>query len=372
MDCKRLFAPGGLIARRMSRYEVRPQQLEMAAAVSRAFERGEHLLVEAGTGVGKTFAYLAAAIDRIAEHNQRVVISTHTIALQEQLINKDIPFLAAIMPQEFSAVLVKGRGNYLGRRRLDRTRQRRSLLFDQGRSLAEVQRIAEWSDRTDDGSLADLGFRPSAEVWDQVRSEQGNCMGRRCSEYGRCFYQRARRRARHANLLVVNHALFFADLAVRQRGSSLLPDYDLAVLDEAHTIEEVAGAHLGMSVSDAQVRFLLDRLYNDGTKRGLLASCHAEAAVRTVARVRAVADGFFEALTVWQETRGRANGRLIAPPPVKNTLSDALRSLADHLKALRRQTTDESDRFEINAYLERAMVLASEIEHLLKQNSSDW
>src|SRR3954466_11673491 len=131
-----ILAPGGAIARRMAdRYEHRPQQLEMAAAVERAFAEGHHLLVEAGTGVGKSFAYLLPAIDFAVKHKKRVVISTHTISLQEQLIDKDIPLLQSIYPNEFSAVLVKGRGNYLCRRRLEQARGRQSFLFDHDKQL---------------------------------------------------------------------------------------------------------------------------------------------------------------------------------------------------------------------------------------------
>ena len=329
MECSSALSPGGALARRMSNYEPRPQQLEMAAAVAGAFERGEHLLVEAGTGVGKSFAYLIPAIERATDHQQRVLISTHTIALQEQLINKDLPFLAAVLPHEFSAVLVKGRSNYLGLRRLQRALQRRRLLFDTSRELADLGRIAAWAQDTDDGSISDLPRLPRPETWNQVRSERGNCMGRRCAEYRKCFFQRARRRAYNAQILVVNHALVFTDLAVRRQGGSILPDYDLVVLDEAHTVPEVAGEHLGITVSEAQVRFLLDRLCHARTERGFLAACHAEAATRAVRRARATVGEFFERLLLWQNTQGRPNGRLVVPPPLENTVSRVLRSLAD-------------------------------------------
>jgi ATP-dependent DNA helicase DinG len=372
MNCTSVLSPGGSIARKISNYELRPQQLEMAAAIGAALEGGEHLLVEAGTGVGKSFAYLLPTIERVTDKQQRAVISTHTIALQEQLINKDIPFLASVLPHEFSAVLVKGRNNYLGRRRLQRALRRRRVLFDTSGEQVDLRRIADWADRTDDGSLSDLSRQPQPEVWDQVRSEHGNCMGRRCSEYAKCFYQRARRRANNAQLLIVNHALFFTDLAIRRQGGSLLPDYDLAVLDEAHTVADVAGEHLGISVSDAQIRFLLDRLYNERTGRGFLASCHADAAVRTVKRARATVEQFFDRLLSWQVAHGRSNGRLTVPPPVENTVSEALTELAGHVKAVRSQMTDESDRFEINSYIDRAAGLAETLEQLLEQHEEDW
>ena len=372
MDCVQVLLPEGLIARRLESYELRPQQLEMARAVSAAFERGEHLLVEAGTGVGKSFAYLIPAIERATQHQQRVLISTHTIALQEQLVNKDIPFLASVLPDEFTAVLVKGRSNYLGLRRMKRALERQQVLFGAQVQLVELQRIAEWSRHTEDGSLADLPRSPRREVWDLVCSEHGNCMGRRCPEYKRCFYQRARRQAREAQLLIVNHALLFADLAVRRAGAAILPDYDLVVLDEAHRIEDVASEHLGSSLSDGQVRYLLDRLYNDRTRRGFLAFYRAQAAVRAVANARQAGSEFFRELAVWQIEHGRPNGRLIEAPAVGNSASPSLRALASRLKALRTRTGDESERIELNSHIGRAKELALVTEQLLELRQEDW
>src|SRR5215212_10424335 len=207
-----ILGPEGAIARRLAdRYEHRPQQLEMAAAVERAFADGHHLLVEAGTGVGKSFAYLLPAIELAAKHKKRVVISTHTISLQEQLIEKDIPLIQSLYPEEFTAVLVKGRSNYLCQRRLQQTRERQSALFDMDRQLESLWTIEEWAQRTTDGSLADLPDVPQPGVWDKVCAEQGNCMGKRCRFYEKCFWQAAKRRMQVGNILVVNHALFFSD-----------------------------------------------------------------------------------------------------------------------------------------------------------------
>src|SRR5438045_5044099 len=156
-----ILGPDGAIARRLQdRYEHRPEQLEMAAAVEEAFAKGHHLLVEAGTGVGKSFAYLLPAIDFAVKHKKRIVISTHTISLQEQLIDKDIPLLRSIYPDEFSAVLVKGRSNYLCQRRLEQARGRQNLLFDQERQLESLWTVAEWATNTTDDSLASLPVLP--------------------------------------------------------------------------------------------------------------------------------------------------------------------------------------------------------------------
>src|SRR4051812_48962251 len=166
----------------------------MASAVERALTEGHHLLAEAGTGVGKSFAYLLPAIDYAVKRKKRVVISTHTISLQEQLIDKDIPLLQAVYPDEFSAVLVKGRGNYLCQRRLEQTRQRQNLLFDDDRQLESLWAVEQWAARTTDGSLADLPAVPQPGVWDKVCAEHGNCLGKKCRFYNDCFWQAAKRR----------------------------------------------------------------------------------------------------------------------------------------------------------------------------------
>src|SRR6266436_6166508 len=184
-----ILGPGGAIARRMGeRDEHRPQQLEMAAAVESAFKEGHHLLVEAGTGVGKSFAYLLPAIDYAVKRKKRVVISTHTISLQEQLIEKDIPLIRSVYPDEFTAVLVKGRSNYLCQRRLEMARGRQNYLFEYERQLESLWMVEEWANHTTDGSLADLPTMPESDVWDKVCAEHGNCLGKRCVFYEKCFW----------------------------------------------------------------------------------------------------------------------------------------------------------------------------------------
>jgi len=210
----------------------------MAAAVQRAIEEEKHLLVEAGTGVGKSFAYLLPAIDYAVSQKKRVVVSTHTISLQEQLVEKDIPLIQSVYPQEFSAVLVKGRSNYLCQRRLEQARGRQGMLFDQPEQLQSLREIHAWAQRTTDGSLADLPQAPQPGVWDRVCAEHGNCLGKKCNFYDQCFWQAAKRRMQTGDLLVVNHALFFSDLALRISGVNYLPKYDLVILDEAHTVED--------------------------------------------------------------------------------------------------------------------------------------
>jgi len=199
-----------------------------------------------------------------------VIISTHTISLQEQLLQKDLPLLRSVIPEEFTAVLVKGRGNYLSLRRMNLAAERSVSLFSQEEELHDLRQVIGWSKKTGDGSLSDLSFRPRPIVWDEVASDSSNCLGKKCPTYKDCFYFRARRRVSNAQLLIVNHALFFSDLALRRSGVSILPDYDAVIFDEAHTLEAVAGDHLGLGVTSGQVQFLLNKLYNDRTNKGLL------------------------------------------------------------------------------------------------------
>src|SRR6516225_8317915 len=231
-----ILGPDGAIAKRLGNYEERPQQLQMAEAVADAIAGRHHLMVEAGTGVGKSFAYLVPAIQAAqADRERRVVVSTHTIGLQEQLIRKDLPFLRDVLP-EIRAVLVKGRGNYVSLRRLRVAQQRAVSLLAEPSAVDQLTQIGRWSRQTTDGSRSDLSFAPAPAVWDLVESDSGNCLGRKCSDYDRCFYYKARRAMYGAQLLVVNHALFFSDLALRRTGAGLLPEYRVVIFDEAHTL----------------------------------------------------------------------------------------------------------------------------------------
>src|SRR3954468_20114318 len=348
-----ILAPEGAIARRLAeRYEFRPQQIEMATAVGEALESGEHLLVEAGTGVGKSFAYLLPAIDFAVKQKKRIVISTHTINLQEQLIEKDIPLLQSVYPNEFSAVLVKGRSNYLCQRRLEQTRGRQNFLFDHDKQLESLWAIEDWATRTTDGSLADLPSIPDRDVWDKVAAEHGNCLGKKCTFYERCFWQAAKRRMQSGNILVVNHALFFSDLALRMAGVNYLPKYDLVILDEAHTVEDVAGDHFGLKITEGGVRYELRLLYDPRRGRGLLNSFGSAAndAIHDVVGLHDRMERFFERCIAYHESVGRSNGRIQQANWVENDLSPALRDLAKHLKAMLTNLKKDEEISEISSH----------------------
>lgn len=373
-----ILGPGGRIARRLTNYECRPQQLEMARAVDEALTRGHHLAVEAGTGVGKSFAYLVPAIlaatnpNRSDSKNKPIVISTHTISLQEQLLTKDIPLLNSVIPREFTAILAKGRRNYLSKRRLGIAAERTNSLFSNQDEVDELFNMRTWARETRDGSLSDLDHRPSASVWDEVASDSSNCLGRNCDHYAKCFYYAARRRAQHAQLLIVNHALFCSDLSLRRAGVSILPDYEAVIFDEAHTLADVAGSHLGLSVTSGQVDYILTRLYNDRTNKGLLVHYHLKKPQMMVQNCRQLAADFFDSILYWLEAETNANGRVTHKNIVPDELSAPLIELATELKNQARQLDNESHQQDLNAASDRLKVLAGEIKPWLSQQFEDY
>jgi len=377
LDPLSILGPNGRIAARLPGYEHRQQQLDMAAAVARALERKQHLVVEAGTGVGKSFAYLTPAIlfatadqreepideeDDDDKPKRRVIISTHTISLQEQLIEKDIPLLNSVIPREFSAVLVKGRGNYLSRRRMNLAASRVGHLFSNETEIAQLRQIINWTKSTPDGSRSSLPFNPYGSVWDEIASDSSNCMGRNCDTYNTCFYFQARRRTYNAQILIVNHALFFSDLALRKIGVSILPDYQAVIFDEAHTVEAVAGDHLGIRVTSGQVEYTLNRLYNDRTNKGLLVEHKLRDEQQEVDRCRAAAGDFFDDIYAWIHARSKSNGRVRQAEIVPNRLSPELGRLARMLKDFGDSLSDDSQRHDFFSAHDRLAALAGEIE----------
>ncbi len=392
-----LLGPSGRLAARLAGWESRPQQLEMARLVTEAIRQRRHAVVEAGTGTGKSLAYLvpavlAATADQVAtsppargesdqsepdwddadppasaaERPRRVVISTHTIALQEQLITKDIPLVASVMPREFSAVLVKGRGNYVSLRRLQQALERSGSLFDGEGERAELVEIGSWARHTADGTLSDLPALPSDHVWDEVKSDSGNCMGRACPTYRDCFYYAARRRMQHAQVLVVNHALYFADLAMRRAGGSLLPPHDIVIFDEAHTLEAVASEHLGVGVSSGGIERVLSRLASERTGRGLLAHYSLLDLEPDVRRCRRAADDFFAAVRQACGT-GDSPWRIRSAGIVPDTLGDCLDGLARKLRSAADGLSTAADRHDLTSLADRLQLHAAAVATWLGQ-----
>jgi ATP-dependent DNA helicase DinG len=362
-----ILSPGGLIARNLSTYERRDEQLQMARAVEAALADRQHLLAEAGTGVGKSFAYLVPAILAIAGGRGRAVVSTFTIALQEQLMGKDLPFLREVLPVKFTAVLGKGRNNYICFRRLELAAKARQQLFASQGQLAQLERLVQWASAVKVASLQDIDFKLDQAVWERVQSESGSCRGGQCRNYPTCHLQAARRRMAAADLVVVNHALFFSDLALRAAAADLLGDYELVVLDEAHTLEGVASDHFGRAVSSSGVQFLLRELYNDRNDRGLVALGSDPDAIGAVNRASSAAEGFFDALDGLTAPAVAPSGRIRRPGAAPNNLSPALKELAAALKRLRPRLGNDEQAYELLGYEQRAAELADQIEALIAQ-----
>lgn len=246
---EQVFAPGGPLNRALNGFEARPGQVQMAQTVERGFLEGVHTIVEAGTGVGKSLAYLVPAI----RSGKKVVLSTGTIALQEQLVAKDIPLVRDALNQPVRVTLLKGRSHYLCKQKFERARADRLVA-----SSRSMQRLWDWAHMTTTGDRAELAFVPQADEWEQLDADADDCVGEFCPHFRECFYFQKRDEARYADLAVVNHALFFLDLAV---GGGLLPPYDVAVLDEAHQCERWATDALTATLSRVSVGRMMRRLH---------------------------------------------------------------------------------------------------------------
>ena len=354
----------------------------MARAVARALRERKHLIAEAGTGVGKSFAYLVPAILFATEDQQdselqpgdqppppasrRIVVSTHTISLQEQLISKDLPLLNSVIPREFSSVLVKGRGNYISLRRYETARLRATSLLNDV-EFDQLQRMKDWLASTPDGSLSSLPFRPQGSLWDEVASDSNNCLGRRCPTYAKCFYYQARNRVQGAQILVVNHALFFSDLAVREAaGFGILPDYDAAILDECHTIENVASDHLGIKVTNGQVEYTLNKLYNPATGKGLLIVLELNRLAEKVHKAHYAIDQLAHELNEWMGQDNAVTARRVRSKlNIANPLSGMLSELSGTLSGMADQSEDASRRSELIGISSRLDAIAQQINSWL-------
>lgn len=384
LDIDSILGPGGAISRRLKNYEHREEQLVMARAVAAAMDDQKHLVAEAGTGVGKSFAYLVPAIlhatsnqhetsrpnDEENEPSKRIVISTHTISLQEQLINKDLPLLNSVIPREFTSVLVKGRGNYISLRRFELARKRATAMFNDA-EFVQLDQLREWAKETTDGSLSSLPFRPSGSLWDEVSSDTSNCLGRKCPTYEKCFYYSARRRAQGAQILVVNHALFFTDLAIRDElGWGIIPDYDVAILDECHTIESVASSHLGLKITNGQVQYTLNKLYNPSTGRGLFVAMGLDRLCERVASAHTMIDQMVFDLDTWMG-KDRDTKRVHQPRIVTNLLSDVLHDLGGALLKMADNADDASLKQDLMSAGNRLESLCGDARAWVEQTDAD-
>ena len=393
-DTKLIFSENGLLSKAKN-FEFRAEQQHMAVEVAKALEESQHLVIEAGTGVGKSLAYLIPGILYAVNYNKKAVISTHTINLQEQLTEKDLPMLKQILPLDFSFSMLKGRSNYLCTRRLQRARQQSANLLTSS-EIEELRRITDWSNETNDGSLSDFEIMPDPKVWDLVCSERGLCSSKLCghnsdlSKMGQtCFYQRARSRILSADLLVLNHSLFFSLLGEErddENNEGVLFNNDFVILDEAHNVGHVASKHIGMSISSGQVRFNLQRLWNSKTGKGLFGLLRSGRATRLVEDAENAMEQFFDELevacdelnesqcsvkfnnrkrTIWKELRVRSSGI------IDDSLTLPLQRVREVLLQVREEVDDSDTVQELAEFNRRIGELREAVLMFLSQSSND-
>ncbi len=342
------LGPEGSIARRLEGYEERPEQLELAAAVEFAVGKGHHLLAEAGTGTGKSFAYLLPAVLHAIENIGKgpVIISTRTIALQEQLIHKDLPFLQSVLPHEWSAVQAVGRNNYVCLRRMNLAQRERGVLFPDVQREAELTQIVDWSMTTLEGTRQDLPHPVDNSVWEEVRAEHNNCLNKACKHYSECFYQGSRRRMASAQILVVNHALYMSDVALRMAGTHFLPQHKVAILDEAHHLERTATESLGLRLALGTFEWHFRRLHARRSKKSLLAKHCSPRAMHLLEELRYATQEFFAMLDA---QLGNAYTRAVGKQAIPDPLSEPLAELGEEILRNSTEIKEVNLRMELQA-----------------------
>ncbi len=367
MNATKILGETGMIAQAMRMaYEHRPQQIEMAAAVEKSLRDKAHLIVEAGTGVGKSLAYLVPLVLWTREGNVRAVVATYTKALQQQLVDKDLPFLKNVLG-DFRYALCVGGENYLCLRRFDYLRI--GNLYEQN-EIEPLNRLFAWSTMTRTGLRSELEIEPPPGLWAKACRQADLCFGKDCSYYKDCFYLKAKSIEQQAHILVANHHLFFADMAT---GGNVLPQYKAVVFDEAHQVEDVATDYLGVEVTNFSVKYLLDTLLSQRTRKGLLTRLTVQDAEVQILRgmvdgLRVISDNFFLNLHPFlsKEPALRIRQRNIVP----DILSEPLMELRDSLLELTADSQEEE--LEVKAFAARAQSIASAVRINLDQSAEGF
>jgi ATP-dependent DNA helicase DinG len=335
------FGPGGVLSQRLDDYEFRPSQIRMAEAVHRALEEQNHVIIEAGTGTGKTLAYLLPAL----LHGRRILVSTGTKTLQDQIFYKDLPLLEHVLGRPIRAAYLKGRNNYLCRLKLETLHA--EGLFSM-RELSSFKAILEWSQETETGDRAELGsIGDDSDLWSRMDARRDRCLGSKCKDYERCFLTLVRQKAMEADIVVVNHHLFFADLAIRKSDvAAILPDYSAVIFDEAHDLEDIATDYFGFHVSN----YRLSEFVHDARK--------LEADVDVVARA---SDRFFNGFALLRDGRH--------PLPRLEGIEGLIGALQEARRAIK-QMKDFSGEYE--ALARRSGELESELELFRRGNLENY
>jgi ATP-dependent DNA helicase DinG len=365
------FSNGGKLGKAKG-YESRPGQAKMAERVAEIIEDRKHLVVEAGTGTGKSLAYLVPAAYAAQELGKKAIISTYTIHLQEQLFGKDVPIVQSLVPFEFTAALLKGRQNYLCPHRLKKAQQHQGDLFAVGQA-EQLKGLVEWARRTKDGTLSDIDFQVDAAVWAQVCSEAFACTPRHCGGPTGCFYQMARTKVLDANVVILNHALLFGLLAGAEENEEspsegyLFPN-DFLVLDEAHEVEDVAAKALGLEVRLGSLRFLLQRLVHPRTKKGVLTRVGDGNAVKSTLGVLGILEGAFEEILGSAGLGASGQKRVRQPLGVKSELGPRLMDVRAQLLKLAEDAGDGEERNELKDHARRLEASAFGLGEFLKMS----
>ncbi len=365
------FSDGGKLGKAKG-YESRPGQAKMAERVAEIIEDRKHLVVEAGTGTGKSLAYLVPAAFAAEELGKKAIISTSTIHLQEQLFGKDVPIVQSLVPFEFSAALLKGRHNYLCPHRLKKAQQHQGDLFATGQA-EQLRGLVEWAGKTTDGTLSDIQFQVDATVWAQVCSEAFACTPRHCGGPTGCFYQKARNKILDAKVVILNHALLFGLLAGAEESEEepsegyLFPN-DFLVLDEAHEVEDVAAKALGLEVRLGSLRFLLQRLIHPRTKKGVLTRIGDGNAVKSTLGVLGILEASFEEILESAGLKGPGQKRVRQALGVKSELGPRLMDVRAQLLKLAEDAGDGEERNELKDHARRLEGSAFGLGEFLKMS----
>jgi ATP-dependent DNA helicase DinG len=364
-EVKKYFDKGGFLSDAIEEFECRPQQIAMAEAVGRVFDSEHHLMVEAGTGTGKSLAYLIPAILWAVKHNKKVVVSTYTKTLQEQLLYHDIPLIYEKLKIPFRYALCLGQENYLSLRRLKRASQ--AGLFTRVEEDEQMAAIFDWVNETPTGTKGNLPFQPLSSVWEDVGRQKDLCLGKNCETYNTCFYFKERKRWFGAHLLIVNHHLFFANVA---SSGAVLPRFDAVIFDEAQNIEESATSFLGLKISNSYLYYFLDRLYHSRTRKGLLSRIEHDYVLHLrnqVGVVRKAVETFFARIIEEYGKKDRVL-RIYKPIAIDNSIYFPMKELYETLKNFEGMVQSEEDRLEITAAANRCMEFNNSIPAFLNQH----
>lgn len=359
-------------------YEPRPQQSAMSKAVAEALVKGEHLCIEAPTGVGKTFAYLVPAVELAFLHHRPVVVSTHTISLQEQILERDIPLLAKLTGRPIEAAIAKGRSNYLCLRRFHTAYGDSGSFLPGAEIMSEAAQLSTWAQSSKDGTLSDLEFKPSSELWEAVCCEYGNCLNAKCRHFKKCFFMNAREKLEKVQLIVANHALFFTDTAMKLNGeddddkAGILPSFAAVVLDEGHTIEDAAAERLGIRITSYSLSKSLKRLYNTETARGFLSDTMYTDERMSVIDSSDFASRYFARLETWLDELETNPLRYTNPGHIPNLLAPSLDKVTSSLTDLIEKEKDSGVKQELRTIQERVHDFRLALQIFLDMNEPDY